>query len=506
MRKLQVIISSIGMLLLLLGGCKKQDVFFAERGEAQFVGDSVYVPDAKIYVMGQVYEESAHIEKGHIALVELDGHSYFIYNDGDTLIELTDEASALALYKRMIKYYEHVQFSAQANVLSAPVIDFGRCSWWGDEEYEYVLKTGIGMTSLGNGYYRFTNCKIRTAMVESGDNFVYLLPRNFIDGTEADLQVSNIVKSYGAISRPLLTPGGAAIFVADTSFVRSVLDAYNSNPEGFIKLNFLDLWIAFDEIIHEIFGIAVPVCGEFVWDGIAVPMEALVLAIASEDAQGANALAIEIASRVTEDMLTCAASGVTEALNKILNLLNLLNLIESSFGYFDVATTLAYDHMVLDTFVFRFTLTWGEEPRDLDSHLWTPSINGTSYHVYYGYKGNRESPPYAELDVDDITSFGPENLTIYRTFSGTYIYAVHHYCYWSDDSSDIAHSNARVLIYDGSGNVLYTLHVPQADSVGRCWWWHVAAIDGETGEIEIINQLSPDPPVPGISSLPDKRK
>ena len=82
-------------------------------------------------------------------------------------------------------------------------------------------------------------------------------------------------------------------------------------------------------------------------------------------------------------------------------------------------------------FWLQFTLTWGEEPRDLDSHLFTPEIPGTydtiAYHVYYASPGNAQSAPFADLDVDDVTSYGPEHITIWDEFPGTYSYAVYHY-------------------------------------------------------------------------------
>jgi len=60
---------------------------------------------------------------------------------------------------------------------------------------------------------------------------------------------------------------------------------------------------------------------------------------------------------------------------------------------------------------WRFILSWGLEPDDLDSHLWIP--NGDGYwHVYYVYDGYLDQPPYAQLDIDDTESYGPETITI----------------------------------------------------------------------------------------------
>ena len=49
----------------------------------------------------------------------------------------------------------------------------------------------------------------------------------------------------------------------------------------------------------------------------------------------------------------------------------------------------------LATGQMRFVLSWGALPEDLDSHLKTPSIEGSTYHVYYEDKGSADSPPYA---------------------------------------------------------------------------------------------------------------
>ena len=62
----------------------------------------------------------------------------------------------------------------------------------------------------------------------------------------------------------------------------------------------------------------------------------------------------------------------------------------------------------------RFVLTWGEMPRDLDSHLDTPS----GCHLYYGRKQcpGRE----ATLDTDVQDSFGPETISINSLKPGLY--------------------------------------------------------------------------------------
>ncbi|RJP77288.1 MAG: hypothetical protein C4524_08510 [Candidatus Zixiibacteriota bacterium] len=140
---------------------------------------------------------------------------------------------------------------------------------------------------------------------------------------------------------------------------------------------------------------------------------------------------------------------------------------------------------------FKMTLTWGEEPRDLDAHLWTPEIEGISYHVYFGDLGSITMAPYAELDWDDQYSYGPENLTIDELYPGTYHFAIHH---WTGEGT-IATSGAQVNVYSETG-LQHTLTVPTGNA-GENWYWHVLDIDGTTGQITLINELAGDPPVAG---------
>jgi hypothetical protein len=56
----------------------------------------------------------------------------------------------------------------------------------------------------------------------------------------------------------------------------------------------------------------------------------------------------------------------------------------------------------------RIVLTWGATPSDLDSYLFGPP-SANNYHVFYA---SDNAPPYANLDLDDTDSFGPETITI----------------------------------------------------------------------------------------------
>jgi hypothetical protein len=121
-------------------------------------------------------------------------------------------------------------------------------------------------------------------------------------------------------------------------------------------------------------------------------------------------------------------------------------------------------------------LTWGADPRDLDTHV----VQEGGYHIYYSNKGSLNSPTYlAELDVDDTSSFGPEVFTaVAFPDAGVYHYVIHHY----SGSSTISNSPARVEL---RVNGTTTTFIPSADSSAR--YWHVFdIIVSDEGNIEIV--------------------
>jgi hypothetical protein len=130
----------------------------------------------------------------------------------------------------------------------------------------------------------------------------------------------------------------------------------------------------------------------------------------------------------------------------------------------------------------RIILSWNKLPLDMDAHLYTPRINNGSYHVYFKQAGSRRRAPYVDLDLDDRHSYGPETITIYRSFPGRYTYSVRNY----SKKPDIKTSGARVQIY-GSTGLIKEYHIP---SSGGTQLWNVFSYDGGTGKISTINRVS----------------
>ncbi|MEA1963244.1 MAG: carboxypeptidase regulatory-like domain-containing protein, partial [Patescibacteria group bacterium] len=110
--------------------------------------------------------------------------------------------------------------------------------------------------------------------------------------------------------------------------------------------------------------------------------------------------------------------------------------------------------------VARIVLSWGVHPPDLDAHL---TFNGT--HIYYSNFGPKNG---AQLDVDDLVSYGPETITINALVAGvTYEYYVQDYtnCGNSPYGGGTT-AGARVKVYNSGGIKIKEYNSPGAG----CRW------------------------------------
>jgi len=134
--------------------------------------------------------------------------------------------------------------------------------------------------------------------------------------------------------------------------------------------------------------------------------------------------------------------------------------------------------------VVQITLTWGENPSDLDSHLAAALIGVDNFHVYYGDKGSLTSEPYAELDTDDVTSYGPEVTSISNLRQGTYRFSVRHYA----GENTIATSSAEInLIIQG---VIYSYTPPAVQPEDTNIWRVFDIVVNSAGEVTAVNPIN----------------
>lgn len=126
----------------------------------------------------------------------------------------------------------------------------------------------------------------------------------------------------------------------------------------------------------------------------------------------------------------------------------------------------------------RIVLNWGKNPLDLDSHL-----SYKNQHIYWDNKQGLA----ANLDVDDVDSYGPETVTIDKKLDGQYyVYSVHDFSDRTQpNTNNLSNSQAKVMVYAGE-SLIRSYYVPTAKTGNL---WTVFRISPE-GEIQDINRIS----------------
>lgn len=89
-----------------------------------------------------------------------------------------------------------------------------------------------------------------------------------------------------------------------------------------------------------------------------------------------------------------------------------------------------------------------------------------------------------ELDYDDVSSYGPEHITLNASDSGSYYYYLHKY----DGYGTLASSEAKVTIEQGN-RVIAVFHIPT--DLGGSDYWNVFCI--KDGEIIVSNTITSSP-------------
>lgn len=122
----------------------------------------------------------------------------------------------------------------------------------------------------------------------------------------------------------------------------------------------------------------------------------------------------------------------------------------------------------------RIVLTWGNDPRDLDSHVSGTLSNGSGFHTYFANESDWDGEvEVCNLDVDDTDGEGPETITLNPTTKSPYYYYIYHY----SGNGSIATSGASVKVYQGS-NLLGTFNAPTNQGDAR-YWNIFAFVDGK---------------------------
>jgi hypothetical protein len=168
--------------------------------------------------------------------------------------------------------------------------------------------------------------------------------------------------------------------------------------------------------------------------------------------------------------------------------------------------------LVLVEPAFAITLTWGETPNDLDSHLWIPQTWDPSkqgyYHIYYGNRGTVATDPYTFLDTDDTSSYGPEIISGARFYEGTYEYWVRDFS--GNEAQVIKDSEAVVQLELGGQLRLYRAEDLSVANAPQNSYWHVfdftVASNGSVSVQSVmqLEDMTVDGPAKGLDLVDTK--
>jgi hypothetical protein len=130
------------------------------------------------------------------------------------------------------------------------------------------------------------------------------------------------------------------------------------------------------------------------------------------------------------------------------------------------------------------TLTWGEEPSDLDLYVVAPGRKGDTAvggdkpgtphgpSINWMNKGSEKTYPYILLDVDDMDGKGPETTTVHKPVTGAYkIYVDCFSCseYDPDSLKEFKDSGATVRVFDRLGLRKEFVISEAKGKVGKFW-------------------------------------
>ena len=134
---------------------------------------------------------------------------------------------------------------------------------------------------------------------------------------------------------------------------------------------------------------------------------------------------------------------------------------------------------------YYITLTWDQDPRDLDSHVYGYLSNENVFHVYYRNRYVEENDTFVcMLDVDDVDGNGPEHITLNATSELPYYYYIHKYAGYGS----IATSGAHVKVEQN--NVLIA-EFDAPTNLGNSNYWNVFSI--VNGKMVVKNTITSEP-------------
>lgn len=153
-------------------------------------------------------------------------------------------------------------------------------------------------------------------------------------------------------------------------------------------------------------------------------------------------------------------------------------------------------------------LTWDELPYDEDAHLLGPTPDGYGFHTSTENRQyNYQNQNYVSLDTDNMSSYGPEVITIKKRVDGIYTFYVQNYSATANNgaASTLRKSSATVKVYNGAYRLpMKTYHIPVGD--GEEPYWHVFDMNVDNDQVSFFDQnvLVNIPPTSIYHQLPNQ--
>jgi len=126
---------------------------------------------------------------------------------------------------------------------------------------------------------------------------------------------------------------------------------------------------------------------------------------------------------------------------------------------------------VMDADQMRVVLTWGDNPRDLDNHLWLfdTETGDQLDHIYFNDMSHNLGDGTARQDVDALNGNGPETITIPNFSEADMHYSVHNYSNNSWQVGGVDKVSVEIYV----GDTLIQSFTPDIPSGMDGSHWHV---------------------------------
>jgi hypothetical protein len=447
------------------------------------------IPNAKIRVSAVINGENKILAE---AITDESGSYSVTEIPLATKITLTADASEFGEQSVIITTSNTNSFELVNDILIAP----SDLSLNFDASTDAVLAVeGVDLVSIPANAFNLPNGEIFSGTVTAELTILNvasnpeIMPGNYLAINPQNQQVSTI-ESFGAINVVFTDPDGVKLQLRDTKKaviripVQQPTNGYSIPPQT-IPLYFFDEFLGYwiEEGSAELTAIGgedfyVGEVSHFsTWNADQI-MESVNIKGCVQDINGQKITGAKIVtSGLTYIGLASTFTDISGNFNVAAKKGStlLLSAFSGSFSQYLKLDTTAIESILNECLVIEpasstIKLTWGANPRDLDSHLIGPADNlGATFNLSFWNETVVVDGVSLWLDVDDTTSYGPEIITIPKfPLSGTYHYYVHHY----DGSSDIAQSPARIeLMLDGNVSVFS----PPVGEVNECW--HVFDIE-----------------------------